>query len=135
MIANIPVVTYQVVIGILKYLILGKLMNYQKYVTFQTYGDSEHIIPFPNFIQHSVFAEHIQQSSPHRPMIPISAGFVHDAKCFGTSISLNLDSRPKEDTDLIIKLLGISEEKLVEVNTPKKEKTKNQLKRERKKGK
>tara|TARA_R110000744_G_scaffold170264_2_gene288422 strand:- start:21933 stop:22136 length:204 start_codon:yes stop_codon:yes gene_type:complete len=66
-------------------------------------------------------------------MNPISAGFVDDSKCFGESESLRLVSRPKEDTELIIKMLGISEEKLLEVNLTKSIKTKNQLKRQRKK--
>jgi hypothetical protein len=110
-------------------------MSHQKYVTFESYGDAEHIIVFPDFIQHSDFAKHVQEASPHKPMVPISAGFVNDAQCFGVSDSLRLNSRPKQDTDLLVKLLSISEEKLVEVNTPKKAKTKNQLKRERKKGK
>ena len=103
----------------------------QKYVTFQSYN-GEHLIVFPEFIQHSVFADCIRKASPHYPMNPISAGFVVDAQCTGISESLRLKSRPKEDTDLLIKMLAISQEKLIEVNTPHKKRTKNQLKRDKK---
>lgn len=103
----------------------------QKYVTFNTYGEEQHLIAFPNFIQHSVFAEKVQEASPYKPMIPISAGFIVDSKCEGTSESLRLNSRPKEDTDLLIKLLGISVESLVETIKPK-EISKNKAKRMRK---
>jgi hypothetical protein len=105
----------------------------QKYITFETYGNEQHLIPFPDFIQHSVFAKQIQEASPHYPMVPVSAGFIVDARCEGISESLQLKSRPKEDTDLLIKMLAISQEKLIEVNAPRKERTKNQLKRDRKK--
>jgi hypothetical protein len=105
----------------------------QKYVTFENYAGSEHLLPFPNFIQHSVFAKQVQESSPYKPMQPISAGFIVDAKCVGMSESLRLKSRPKEDTDLLIKTLGITVDKLIKSTKPKAGRTKNQLKRDRKK--
>ena len=102
----------------------------QKYITFQSHAD-QHLIAFPWFIQHSHFAECVKQASPHYPMLPISAGFIVDSKCEGESESLRLSSRPKEDTQLIVNMLGITQEKLIEVQKPKKAKTKNQLKRAR----
>ena len=105
----------------------------QKYVVFESYQGSQHLLAFPDFIQHSVFAEHVQKASPYTPMHPMSAGFIVDAQCEGISESLRLSSRPKEDTDLLVKMLNISQEKFVEVNTPRKGRTKNQLKRDRKK--
>jgi hypothetical protein len=105
----------------------------QKYVTFASYQGEQHLIVFPEFIQHSVFAEHVQLASPYSPMNPISAGFVVDAQCMGVSESLRLKSRPAEDTDLLIAMLDISQQKLREAYTPRSERTKNQLKRDRKK--
>ena len=105
----------------------------QKYITFDSYHGEQYLIPFPEFIQHSVFSKHVQEASPYRPMHPISAGFIVDAQCSGISESMRLKSRPKEDTDLLIKMLAISEEKLIEVNTPRRELTKNQRKRLNKK--
>lgn len=105
----------------------------QKYVTFESYQGRQHLIPFPNFIQHSEFAKQIQKASPYTPMHPVSAGFIVDAQCVGMSESLRLKSRPKEDTDLLIAMLGITVEKLIESTKPKAGRTKNQLKRDRKK--
>ena len=105
----------------------------QKYVTFEGYQGEEYIIVFPDFIQHSVMSTQVQGASPYRPMHPISAGFVVDAQCEGVSESLRLASRPKEDTLLLLKLLDISEKKLIETITPRKGLTKNQAKRARQK--
>ena len=63
----------------------------QKYVRLKQYGE---VIIFPTIIEHSKF----------RHLGVISAGFCYvdgDAKevrCFGESISLDLESDPKEDT-------------------------------------
>lgn len=105
----------------------------QKYITFETYGSKQHLIAFPDFIQHSAMSKKVQEASPHKPMRPVSAGFIVDSQCVGVSESLRLNSRPKEDTELLIKLLNISESKLLEVNKPKAPLTRNQRKRKNKK--
>jgi len=74
----------------------------------QKYVITEHgeIIVFPELIQHSTF----------RNFNPISAGFIYfglnedgnpTCSCYGDSVSLNLKSRPEDDTKLAIRQLGM----------------------------
>jgi hypothetical protein len=75
----------------------------------QKYVITEHgeIIVFPEIIQHSRF----------RNFNPISAGFISfglneignpTCSCYGESYSLNLESRPEEDTVIAIRQLGMN---------------------------
>jgi len=77
-------------------------MNNVKYI--RTKNDE--IIIFGGIMQHSDF----------RHFNPLSAGFISfginkegypTCKCFGTSISLNLDSIPEKDTELAKQQLGL----------------------------
>jgi hypothetical protein len=75
----------------------------------QKYVITEHgvIIVFPEIIQHSRF----------RNFNPISAGFISfglnesgnpTCSCYGDSFSLNLKSRPEDDTVIAIRQLGMN---------------------------
>ena len=74
-----------------------------KYVTFSS-GIKEFIIPFPEYITHSELAESVERLSDGI-LKPISAGFIGNGRCYGDSISLNMDSRGQDDTELLIRLL------------------------------
>lgn len=83
-------------------------LNGMKYVVFSD-NDHERIILFPAIIEHRSFATSMPKS-----WRPVRAGFVffalHDAdgntlegrfKCYGESISLNLESDPEKDLMLL----------------------------------
>ncbi len=74
-------------------------MSKKKFVTFVDYQHKEHIMVFPEKIQHSSFASAISELS-FGELKPVSGGFVKDGECFGKSISLNMESRP-QDTELL----------------------------------
>ncbi len=66
--------------------------HFMKYVCFTT-KDGEVIRTFEHTIFHSTFAERYPDETP------VSAGFVIEDECTGSSVSLNLHSRPV-DTDI-----------------------------------
>lgn len=74
-----------------------------KYVVLDD-GLNDNIIVFPETIQHSSFAMFSGTI--------LSAGFISytDGKwsCWGKSISLGLDSRPEEDSDIANRMLKLS---------------------------
>lgn len=72
-------------------------MNYNmKYVRFQDLDGVDCIILFPMNMNHNETIKRI------RHITLISAGFVsRKLECFGRSESLNLDSKPEEDTKLL----------------------------------
>lgn len=110
-----------------------------KYVTFTGYA-GEQIIIFPKKIQHSDFAKSVKELS-FGTMRPIAGGFIVNGECVGRSESLNMDSRGKLDTDLILNLLDMNPDEhgyvLDESNVTdlkaNRELSKNQAKRLRKK--
>lgn len=59
-------------------------------------------IIFPNMLVHADVAKFVHRGDL-RDAILDSAGFIEQgiAKCYGRSESLNLDSKPKRDTDII----------------------------------
>lgn len=85
-----------------------------KYIVLRTYiGDDiarEDIIQFPTMLNHRTVAKHIQSMLQHEYDTPnvkiVSAGFVSNDRCHGMSESLNLESRPKEDTLLLRETTG-----------------------------
>jgi len=74
-----------------------------KYVAFSS-GIKEFIIPFPEYITHSALAGSVEKLSDGT-LKPISAGFIGNGRCYGDSISLDMDSRGQEDTELLIRLM------------------------------
>lgn len=82
-----------------------------KYVLVETPGFGlETMIIFPSTLEHRAMAVHGK---------PISAGFIRRTsnesnksgfRCYGRSVSLNLDSRPDEDQYFLDRLLGDKED-------------------------
>tara|TARA_Y100000310_G_scaffold30791_1_gene29211 strand:+ start:735 stop:1007 length:273 start_codon:yes stop_codon:yes gene_type:complete len=80
-----------------------------KYVAFssrsvRSVAKKEYIIPFPEYITHSELAGSIEKLS-NGALNAISAGFIKNGNCYGDSISLDMVSRGKEDTELLMRLL------------------------------
>ena len=74
-----------------------------KYVVFKKIR-REFIVIFPSDLTHIELANSITKMSKYTE--PISGGFIENGKCFGESISLDLESRGEEDT-LLLEKLGI----------------------------
>ena len=71
-------------------------MYNMKYVRFKNLDGVDCIILFPMIMNHDETVKRI------RHVKLISAGFVsRRLECFGRSVSLNLDSKPIEDTELL----------------------------------
>lgn len=73
----------------------------KKFVTFIDRQRVEHIMAFPEIIQHSSFASSVVEHS-FGALRPISGGFVAHGRCYGRSVSLNMESR-EQDTELLSK--------------------------------
>ena len=80
-------------------------MHNMKYVVFDG-RRGEHIIIFPDIIQHSVMAANVTKSS-FDTLHPISGGFIVDGECTGESESLRMVSRGADDTALIPRMLDL----------------------------
>lgn len=76
------------------------MFDYKKYVVTRWSGGDETIFLFPPWVEHSKFARFFGAT--------ISAGFVdmETKTCLGESVSLNIKSRYKEDTELLRNFLN-----------------------------
>lgn len=79
-----------------------------KYIVTKQTDGTEEIFVFPRAVHHDCMAEVLgrvrSQSWGEWKRVfrePIAAGFVEGGKCVGHSESLNLQSRPEEDTKLL----------------------------------
>lgn len=78
-----------------------------KYIVFQDPSEQEHIIMFVNYLTHAEVAKAMEHF-PSKILKPVSAGEIHmsddcnaETYCYGSSTSLKLKSRGKEDTYLL----------------------------------
>lgn len=77
-----------------------------KYIVVQSKHSPLTIYVFPDFINH---ADICDQLAVRRKNIS-SAGFVNKhLKCHGKSVTLGIDSKPEEDTELLQRHLGLIE--------------------------
>jgi hypothetical protein len=80
-----------------------------KYICVEKEDGKQEIIVFPKTIDHDVMAESVGRMKnstygnwKREWRTPVSAGFVTmDWKCYGRSETLDLDSRPEEDTEIL----------------------------------
>lgn len=79
-------------------------MNKMKYITYHSHIGPIAIITFPEFIPHYDMAVQLGI----KKLDLISAGFVSgDLKCYGESIGLDLKSDPEQDTNMLLRFLGL----------------------------
>lgn len=106
-------------------------MNRMKYI-FMELGLEEAPVIFPSMLMHMYVDECIRVYCNHyksnhlgfsrHEIKTASAGFIYRSlECYGHSESLDLDSRPSEDTDVIRALHGLNKMKYIVMNLDNKE--------------
>lgn len=87
-----------------------------KYIVVEDDVGTEHMVTFPNFINHDDMLEsllHVRVGTdrdwkrPFKHSNLVSAGFIRGEACYGRSESLDISSRPFADTELFKKQRNI----------------------------
>jgi len=87
------------------------MINTKYIVVADDHGDYEKMIIFPASIKHDTMSR--AMSRARYPKI-VSAGFIDEfMKCYGSSMTLNIESRKEIDTIMLHTMLEIDDKKLI----------------------